>query len=157
MNFIVLFALCTAVNVILSTIRSLTTINGGKWTAAAVNAITYGFYTWVIVLTADDGMAIWIKMLITAVCNFVCVYIVKYFEERVRKTRLWEIKMTVPASETEDLHKALANIPHNFIEGVGKYTVFNCYCYTKEQSDMVKDAGNRHYAKFFVSENKFTL
>lgn len=59
MNTILLFALCTAVNVILSTIKSILTVKGGKFSASFINAITYGFYSYVIVLTSADGMPIW--------------------------------------------------------------------------------------------------
>ena len=76
MNAIILFIVCTAVNVILSTIKSIATIKGGKFMAALMNALTYGFYSWVIILTTIDNLSTVSKMLITAACNFVGVYLV---------------------------------------------------------------------------------
>ena len=52
MNAIIFFALMTVINVTLSTIRSLCTIKGGKWLSATTNAICYGFYPLIVMLTA---------------------------------------------------------------------------------------------------------
>lgn len=41
MNTILLFALCTAVNVILSTIKSILTVNGGKVSACGLRQEEY--------------------------------------------------------------------------------------------------------------------
>lgn len=103
MNAIILFVICTAVNVILSTIKSIATIKGGKFMAALMNALTYGFYSWVIILTTIDNLSTVSKMLITAACNFVGVYLVKLIEEKTRKEKLWKIEATVPAEETRSI------------------------------------------------------
>ena len=86
MKVLILFAVATAINVILSTVKSILTIKAGKTVAALANAITYGFYTWVIILTNVDGISLWVKMGITAICNFVGVFIVKLIEERHART-----------------------------------------------------------------------
>jgi hypothetical protein len=46
------------------------------------------------------------------------------------------------------------NIPHNYIPNVDKWTIFNVYCATQKESQLVKDVALRHNAKFFVSETK---
>ena len=40
-------------NVIIQTIKSIVTIKCNKWIAAIVNAIAYGLYTYIVVLTAS--------------------------------------------------------------------------------------------------------
>lgn len=154
MNTILLFAGCTAVNVILSTIKSIVTVKGGKLSASLINALTYGFYSYVIILTSADGMSVWAKMGITALCNFVGVYLVKWIEEKARKDKLWEIRATIPANNTQEVHSALKDVPHNYILNVGKYTVFNIYCATQKESALVKPILNQYGAKYFVSESK---
>jgi len=154
MKIIILFAVCTAINVILSTIKSILTVKGSPVVAATANAITYGFYTYLIILTSGDGVSTLAKMIITAVCNFIGVYLVKLFEAKARKDRLWEIRATIPARYTAAVHLDLKNIPHNYIEGVGKYTVFNIYCATQKESMLVKPILNQYDAKYFVSEGK---
>lgn len=154
MNTILLFALCTAVNVILSTIKSILTVNGGKVSASLINAITYGFYSYVIVLTSADGMPIWLKMAITAVCNFVGVYFVKWIEEKARKDRLWKVELTVPTRYTNTIDFDLHDVPHSYIELSDKHTLFNFYCATQKESAKVKAIVNQYEAKYFVAESK---
>ena len=154
MNTIILFALCTAVNVILSTIKSILTVNGGKISASLINAITYGFYSYVIVLTSADGMPIWLKMAITAVCNFVGVYFVKWIEEKARKDRLWKVELTVPTKYTNTIDFDLHDVPHSYIELSDKHTLFNFYCATQKESAKVKAIANQYEAKYFVAESK---
>ena len=154
MNTILLFALCTAVNVILSTIKSILTVNGGKISASLINAITYGFYSYVIVLTSADGMSIWLKMAITAVCNFVGVYFVKWIEEKARKDRLWKVELTVPTKYTNTIDFDLHDVPHSYIELSDKHTLFNFYCATQKESAKVKAIANQYEAKYFVAESK---
>lgn len=154
MNTILLFALCTAVNVILSTIKSILTVNGGKVSASLINAITYGFYSYVIVLTSADGMPIWLKMAITAVCNFVGVYFVKWIEEKARKEKLWKVELTVPTKYTTTIDFDLHDVPHSYIELSDKHTLFNFYCATQKESAKVKAIANQYEAKYFVAESK---
>lgn len=154
MNTILLFALCTAVNVILSTIKSILTVKGGKFSASFINAITYGFYSYVIVLTSADGMPIWVKMAITAVCNFVGVYLVKWIEEKARKDKLWKVELTVPTKYTNTIDFDLHDVPHSYIELSNKHTLFNFYCATQKESAKVKAIANQYEAKYFVAESK---
>lgn len=154
MNTILLFALCTAVNVILSTIKSILTVKGGKFSASFINAITYGFYSYVIVLTSADGMPIWLKMAITAICNFVGVYLVKWIEEKARKDKLWKVELTVPTKYTNTIDFDLHDVPHSYIELSDKHTLFNFYCATQKESAKVKAIANQYEAKYFVAESK---
>ena len=94
MNLLVLFIVMNAFNVILQTIKSLCTVNCGKTIAAIVNAVTYGFYT-VIVVYMSCELPLWEKAFIIGLCNLVGVYIVKFFEEKARKDKLWKVEMTV--------------------------------------------------------------
>lgn len=154
MNTILLFALCTAVNVILSTIKSILTVKGGKLSASFINALTYGFYSYVIVLTSADGMPIWLKMAITAVCNFVGVYLVKWIEEKARKDKLWKVELTVPTKYTNIIDFDLHDVPHSYIKLSDKHTLFNFYCATQKESAKVKSIANQYEAKYFVAESK---
>jgi hypothetical protein len=154
MNTILLFALCTAVNVILSTIKSILTVKGGKLSASFINALTYGFYSYVIVLTSADGMPIWLKMAITAICNFVGVYLVKWIEEKARKDKLWKVELTVPTRYTNTIDFDLHDVPHSYIELSDKHTLFNFYCATQKESAKVKAIANQYEAKYFVAESK---
>lgn len=155
MKLLIIFIAFNALNVVIQTIKSIATIKCGKTMAAIVNAIAYGLYTYIVVLTVCD-LPLWEKIVVVALCNFVGVWVVKFFEEKMRKDKLWEVKATIHAPYTESLHAELnkANIPHNYIENVGKYTIFNLYCETQADSRKAKEILDYHKAKYFVSESK---
>lgn len=155
MKLLILFIVMNIVNVVIQTIKSIATIKCGKTAAAIVNAVAYGLYTYIVVLTMCD-LPLLAKCLIVAGCNFVGVFVVKFFEEKARKDKLWKVEATVWQNYTASLHKDLdiANIPHNYIDNVGKYTLFNVYCETQAQSAKAKAILNMYSAKYFVSESK---
>ena len=156
MNAIVIFAIATVVNVSLSTIRSLCTIKGGKWLSAITNAVCYGFYPLIVMLTAKGTVDIIINMTITAIANFVCVWLIKFIEEKARKDKLWKVEATIDKCYRDDLIHGLTNsdIPFNYIDNIGRYTIFNVFCATQEQSLKVKNYLDLYNAKYFVSESK---
>lgn len=156
MNAIVIFAIATIVNVTLSTIRAICTIKGGKWISATTNAICYGFYPLIVMLTAKGTVDIIINMGITAIANFICVWIIKFVEEKARKDKLWKVEATVLRGWTNELHRSLveAEIPHNYLENVGKYTLFNIFCEKQSDSAKAREILNRFEAKYFVTESK---
>jgi uncharacterized protein YebE (UPF0316 family) len=155
MKLLILFVVMNIVNVVLQTIKSLATVKCGKWGAAVVNAVAYGLYTYIVVLTMCD-LPLLAKCLIVAGANFVGVYVVKFFEEKARKDKLWKVEATVPFERYESLDYDLTNhfIEHNYILLGEKYAVFNIYCPTQEQSKFAKKILDGHKAKYFVSESK---
>lgn len=156
MNAIIIFAIATVVNVTLSTIRALCTVKGGKWISAITNAICYGFYPLIVMLTAKGTVDIVVNMAITAIANFICVWIIKFVEEKARKDKLWKVEATVLRGWTKELHRSLveAQIPHNYLENVGKYTLFNIFCEKQSDSTKAKEILNKYEAKYFVTESK---
>ena len=155
MELLIIFIVMNVLNVVIQTIKSICTIKCGKAVAAIVNAVAYGLYTYIVVLTMCD-LPLLAKCLIVAGCNFVGVFVVKFFEEKARKDKLWKVEATVWQNYTASLHKDLdiANIPHNYIDNVGRYTLFNVYCETQAQSAKAKAILNMYSAKYFVSESK---
>jgi hypothetical protein len=146
------------VNVVIQTIKSIATIKCGKTAAAIVNAVAYGLYTYIVVLTMCD-LPLLAKCLIVAGANFVGVWVVKLFEEKARKDKLWKVEATVQnlVYFTDYIKKECENhfIPYSIInvENVD-YVVFNFYCATQEKSRIVKQICDGCNAKYFVSESK---
>lgn len=159
MNFTLLFIVTTAINVILSTIKSIVTVKGGKYIAALMNGITYGVYTYVIILTAsDDGLPVSFKAAITFVLNVVCVLLVKWVEEKRTPERLWKIEMAIKSTDENSAdyikHELEAcRIPCNY-QILGNWTVFNSYADTREQTDIVKEICKRENGKISAYESK---
>jgi hypothetical protein len=155
MKLFVIFVVLNVVNVIIQTVKSIATIKCGKSAAAIINAIAYGLYTVVVVYTMCD-LPLWLKALVVGLANLIGVYVVKFFEEKSRKDKLWKVEATVLRGWTDELHRALviANIPHNYLENVGKYTLFNIFCETQSQSAKAKSILDIYDAKYFVTESK---
>ena len=158
MSFVILFFIATAVNVTLSTIRSLVTIKGTKLSAAVINDITYGFYTYVIILTNGDGISTLVKMLITAVCNFICVYLVKWIDEKRIPEKMWKIEVAIPetcgVSPTAIKNQfELFGVSNNY-SIIGHWIIFNCYCEKCAQTDAVLKLAKKYNGKVSAYESK---
>ena len=155
MNLLILFIVLNIVNVVLQTVKSIATIKCGKVMAGIINAIAYGLYTVVLVYTMCELPLMW-KAAIVALCNFVGVFVVKWIEEKARKDKLWKVEATVYHYLTHDLHTTLTEqgIAHNYIEGVGQYSIFNIYCPTQHESLLVRELLEASESKYFVSESK---
>ena len=153
-NLLILFIVMTIINVVIQTIKSIATIKCGKLTAAIINAVAYGLYTYIIVLTNCELPMMW-KCLIVAGANFIGVYAVKWFEEKARKDKLWKVEATVPLQYSKYLEITLENygIAFNYVP-IGKYNIFNIYCPTQEESLKVRKAMENKNIKYFVSESK---
>lgn len=149
-----LFVALNIVNVIVQTIKSIATLKCGKGTAALINAFAYGFYTIVTIYMLCELPLFW-KAGIVAVCNLIGVFVVKWGEEKSRKEKLWKVEATVARTKSSAVQSMLDNarIPHNYLHA-GQYTIFNCYCETKKQSEAIKEILKNYNAKYFVSESK---
>lgn len=157
MNFelLVTFILLNIANVVIQTVKSICTVKSGKTVAAVVNAVAYGLYTVVIVYTVCD-LPLYLKAIIVAIANLIGVYVVKLIEEKSRKDKLWKVELTIEESSSKELIDFLKNakISFNYIENIGKYTMFNIFCSTQKQSSAVKQIATFFNAKYFVSESK---
>ena len=156
---IIIFTIATVVYVVLSTIRSLCTIKCGKWLSALSNAICYGFYPLIVMLTAKDTVSIVVNMVITAVANFICVWLIKYVEEKARKDKMWKFECTILKNELSRLQELLKlglfYIPYNYID-IEKYYIVNFYCATQQQINDIQNLFKQcnFKVKYFVSESK---
>ena len=155
-GFLLVFIVLNVVNVIIQTVKSIATIKCGAWAAAGINALAYGLYTIVVVYMNADGLGLFWKAVIIGLANLIGVYVVKLVEAKNRKDKLWKVEATVLRGHTTALHCALvdAEISHNYLENVGKFTLFNVYCETQADSVKAKAVLDKFGAKYFVSESK---
>ena len=101
-NLLLVFIVFNILNVVIQTTKSLCTIKCEKLVAALVNAIAYGFYTYIIVLTMCE-LPLLVKAVVVAVCNFIGVFVVKFIEEKLRKDKLWKVEVTIPSDKAQNL------------------------------------------------------
>lgn len=119
MNLLIIFILLSIVNVIFSTIKSIVTIKSGPWVASIVSALYYGYYNIVLIYTVAD-FPLWQKVVVTAGCNLVGVFVVKYGEVKARKDKLWKVELTVPTKYKDAIDEL--GVPHSYIELSDKHT-----------------------------------
>ena len=154
MNFLITFIVLSIVNVVFSTVRSITTIKSGKTVASLISGGYFAFYNIMLIYTVAE-FPMWQKCVITFVCNVIGVWIVKAVEERMAKEKLWKIEMTIEPEYKAKLIQALTafEIPFNYID-VEKWLIFNIYSETRDESAFVKQIADECNAKYFVSETK---
>lgn len=151
-KFIIIFSLLSLVNVVFATFKSLITIKGGKWAAALANAGYFAFYNIMLIFTVAD-FPMWVKCIITFGSNLIGVLLVKFIEEKSAKEKLWKFEATFAIENLDIINHLLKKIPHNYIE-VGKWVIFNIYCATCEQSELVTEICKLYHGKYFVTETK---
>ena len=153
-NLFWIFVILNVVNVVVQTVKSIATIKCGKTSAAVVNAVAYGLYTIVVIYTVCN-LNLWLKAGVVAVANLIGVYVVKLFEEKARKDKLWKVEVACPIVYHDEINELLKEykIPHNFVF-VGNWVMFSCYCATQKETAIVIDLGKKRECKFSAYESK---
>lgn len=154
MNLLVTFVIFNILNVIIQTVKSIATIKCNKWVASLVNAVAYGLYTYIVVLTVCE-LPLWVKMLVVALANLVGVFVVKLIEEKSRKDKLWLVKITVPQENAEKAKFWLKNwqLSYSYVD-ITKYVVFDVYCDDQEDTSLAIKICKECNGKMFATENK---
>lgn len=156
MKLLLIFIALNIFNVIIQTAKSIVTIKCGKVAASLVNAIAYGLYTVVLVYMNCD-LSLWAKVLVVGGANLIGVYVVKLFEEKSRKDKLWKIEFTTKEkAEIEELLDSI-KVSYNSIEVQNGYTIFNVFAETQKDSKTIGQILRKFDCKYFVSENKSYL
>ena len=73
-------------------------------------------------------------------------------KKKLKKKSYGKLKSAYPKLKKNGLHYDLnyKQIVHNYIEGIGKYTIFNVYCYNKQQTTTAKKIINKYQGvKYF--------
>lgn len=157
MKLLITFIALSIINVIFSTIRSITTIKSGKTVASIISGGYFAFYNIMLIYTVAD-FPMWQKCVITFACNVVGVWIVKFVEEKMRKDKLWKIEVTVKQRDKVKLVEELVkkDIPFSMIRTVNaEYTKIEAYAATQKESREIKEIIEQlETAKYFVTESK---
>lgn len=152
------FVVLNFINVLVNTARSLCTIKGGKWVASIMNAICYGYYTIIIVITATYEMPLLIKCFAVAIVNFIGVFTIKFCEEKFRKERMWIYNATAKM-DSENLNNVVSLLKNAEIklvytkvtDGLFTLTVFSN---NSKESEMVKSILDNYSIKYYAVETK---
>ena len=156
MSILTTFIILSIINVIFSTIRSITTIKSGKIVASLVSGGYFAFYNIMLLYTVAD-FSMTQKCVITFVCNVIGVFLVKLVEQKMRKDKVWKIEFSVPAAKENrsqiDLLLTQKEVSHRSFASE-KYVIFECFCDSQEKSSIVKNIIELNDCKYFASETK---
>ena len=146
------------VNVILNTFKTIITARGSMIPAAVINALTFGFYTIVVALTADISN-LWVNMAITIFANFVGVCFSIWLLNKLRKDKLWEIVATVNNDNDYKVANSLHNevIPYTMVKDSTNHTIFHIYSANQKESIKVKEILQKYNAKYIVHQEEVRL
>lgn len=126
MSSAIKFFIIQLIYVSLNTVCAIGKIKFKSWITAVLSAITYGFYAYVVVVVVTDTIAIWLKVVLTAIVNFVAVLFSMNFVERIRKPMRWDITVKAPSydKETDELLVELfENETQFYYEDISKPTM----------------------------------
>lgn len=147
---IAIFAICSLINVILSTLKTLIMVNAGRNSSIAINAICYGFYTLVVKqLSSVDYIT---AVVVTILANIVGVWLSYLIMDMFKKDKLWRI--TVTFKKAEDL----TNCENQLMKYNIGYTTnenANCidiYSYDQKESTIIKKILEQYKHKYFIQE-----
>lgn len=165
---IILFAIGSFINVALNTFKTIIMHKEKKLSSSIINAITYGFYTVIVLFTAiplflNDGIDLISKIFITVITNFIGVWASMAILEKFKKDSLWEIVATVGNFDNEK-HYLIAmfskkDISYNCMatdNNPNEY-VFHIYSKNQIQSIYIKNQLDYVNAKYIVHEERVKL
>lgn len=158
MWYILAFFIATLVNVILSTLKSVITIKGGRVLASVMSAIAYGFNTVVIKMVSDVDL--WVAVVTSVICNLLGVYIGLFITDKMRKDQLWKITVTVPTELMKDFKTDLNSQEIAFVAyetSWEKYKVVDIFSKAKPESKKIREIIKKYNVKYTISANAGVL
>lgn len=147
---IVVFIICSLVNVILSTLKTLIMVNAGRNSAIIINAVCYGFYTLVVKqLTSVDYVT---AVLVTIGANIVGVWISYKIMDLFKKDKIWRI--TVTLKNDAEMKFCIGQLERYNIGYVAieKTNSIDIYSYTQQESTIIKNILSNYKHKYFIQE-----
>ena len=155
LKVIIIFCLCSLINVILSTLKTLIMVNAGEKMSILINAICYGFYTLVVKqLGAVDYIT---AVVVTILANIVGVWISYRIMDLFKKDKVWRITTTLKTKkEFEECIEKLTkyNIGYTPIKDTNSIDI---YSYNQKESAIIKNILNNYDYKYFVQEMSKSL
>ena len=154
---IIIFTVCSLVNVILSTMKTILTVRSTKVVASIINAVTYGFYA--IVVKQLASLDLTVTVIVTIATNLIGVYLSMWLMDKMKKDCLWKISITtkdksiVKKIENFDIEYTMSPIQYK------KETYYSIEIFSKNQKDstIIKNILNEYKVKYNVTEITKTL
>lgn len=157
MTQIIIFTVCSLVNVILSTMKTILTVRSTKVVASIINAVTYGFYA--IVVKQLASLDLTVTVIVTIATNLIGVYLSMWLMDKMKKDCLWKISVT---TRDKSLAKKIENFDIEYTMSPIQYkneTYYSLEIFSKNQKDstIIKNILNEYKVKYNVTEITKTL
>ena len=149
-KMVIVFIVCSLVNVILSTLKTLIMVNAGRGSAIVINAVCYGFYTLVVKqLTSVDYIT---AVIVTIGANIVGVWISYKIMDLFKKDKVWRITATL--KDRKEFDKCVENLKKYNIgfSYVEQTKAIDIYSYNQEESAIIKNILANYKHKYFIQE-----
>jgi hypothetical protein len=170
-QYIIVFFVCQFINVALNTAKTIVMHKEEKISSSIINAITYGFYCIIVVMTAS-ALPLLITIAITIITNLIGVYFSMIILEKFKKDKLWKVESTIswdyvrniPYNDQKNnflktlIDKINAqNLSYHYIELPNREFLFSFYCKTQKESLALKEILKDYNAKYIVQEENVKL
>lgn len=148
----IIFFICSLINVMLSTLKTILTVKASKGVATIINAITYGFYAIVVKQLASLDLITTIT--VTIITNIIGVYVSMWLLERTKKDCLWKISVTTKDNTlVEKLEKFSISYVMNPVQ-YKKQTYYNIDVFSENQKDssIIENILKEYKVKYNITE-----
>ena len=149
-KMVIIFIMCSLINVILSTLKTLIMVNAGRGSAIIINAICYGFYTFVVKQLAEVDY--WTAVLVTIGANIVGVWISYKIMDLFKKDKLWRITVTLKSKKALDECKVNLEKYNIGFTPIEKTNSIDIYSYNQKESAIIKNILANYDYKYFIQE-----
>ena len=125
-------------------------VNAGRNSAIIINAVCYGFYTFVVKQLAEVDY--WTAVLVTIGANIVGVWISYKIMDLFKKDKLWRI--TVALKSKDALDECMKNLEKYNIgfTPIEKTNSLDIYSYNQKESAIIKNILGNYDYKYFIQE-----
>lgn len=148
----IIFFICSLINVMLSTLKTILTVKASKGVATIINAITYGFYAIVVKQLASLDLITTVTVII--ITNIIGVYVSMWLLERTKKDCLWKISVTTKDNTlVEKLEKFSISYVMNPVQ-YKKQTYYNIDVFSENQKDssIIENILKEYKVKYNITE-----
>lgn len=148
----IIFFICSLINVMLSTLKTILTVKASKGVATIINAITYGFYA--IVVKQLASLDLITTVTVTIITNIIGVYISMWLLEKTKKDCLWKISVTTKDNTlVEKLEKFSISYVMNPVQ-YKKQTYYNIDVFSENQKDssIIENILKEYKVKYNITE-----
>lgn len=150
---LIVFIVIQFLNVIISTIKSILTVKGGKATAAIINAVSYTFGAVVTKLLTQQSFGV--VICVTLLTNIIGVYLAKAILEKFQKEKLWTIMTTCKVEDKDPIEKEFRRRDIKYVSFLAENNRYfiNIFSHSRAESALIKEILGNFHAKSSVIVN----